>query len=522
MHVRAVKQRRFEESEQLPPRNCPLYRVLPDNLTAIYIGEGLRQSGTAVISKQCVQSSHPAVPRIGQGSIYYFEVLLCFISASTNLSAGFIDKLSSVKRQTASSPRTLALKADGHLQDGMSSGRRMCSKLEVGDVIGFGLDFGSKKIFFTKNAGFLGQSVNDIEIKEYFPCVWLSAYGESVTFAFEDFRFDLESYVRQERLKQMAQINQITIPSASVHEIVLSYLAYHGYAETLMEFDAAMKLNEMHVSTQNGEMRCRKVSLKLAETLSLVEQIGKCGVCLNDSDASTCKDCVRHLLGTVETPRTRLPHPSMSRLNSSMSEVSIGSIRSESLDLSSVYMNDFAIEAPYISGETFSSAPGYSANLEKRSEIRRLLMKGEAGAALSYISLNVPQVSASKAIFSVKVQHFLELIRHQNLPEALQFARVGLAPIRFVKVLCRGEVDLPVCVSEITGLLCYSSPHSSPLGYLLSQRQRELTADVINAAMLEAEGSALSSSLSLLLQQYLMTLETLQSTGPLALDISPS
>mmetsp|Transcript_13930 Transcript_13930/g.26107 ORF Transcript_13930/g.26107 Transcript_13930/m.26107 type:complete len:366 (-) Transcript_13930:698-1795(-) len=364
----------------------------------------------------------------------------------------------------------------------------------------------------------IGVCFKNVEVKEYFPSVSLSTFNESVTFKFSEFAFDLDRYIAQEREKQVAQVQTVSVPASSLHQIVHYYLAYYGYAETLREFDVAAKLDKLNVFPPENS-RARKVSLKLAETLSLIEQPGKCGICLNDSDASTCRDCVRHLIGTVETGKTRLPlqSPSLSRRGSCLSDDN-NLKRADSVDLSSVYMKEFAIDFP-ADDEPVTDYFEESAKVVRRGEVRRLLMNGEIITALEYIQRVFPQVTSSKAMFSVYVQHFIELIRKQEISEALTYAREALAPIRNYKVLCRKEADIPVPISEIVGLMCYKSPTECVLSYLLSQTQRELTADVINAAILESEGSQMSCSLNKLLQQYLTTLQTLRFSGQITLDL---
>jgi hypothetical protein len=410
------------------------------------------------------------------------------------------------------------LKADGRLHSGGSSGESICPKLAIGDIIGCGVDFMAMEIFFTKNGRMLKPSFHNVEAKELFPSVSLSSFNESVTFKFSEFSFDFEHYMQQEADKQASQVQLVPVSSASLHQIVHYYLAYYGYAGTLKEFDSAAKLDHLNVSPP-GNSRVRKVSLKLAETLSLVEQPGKCGICLNDSETATCRDCVRHLIGTIETGKTRLPlhSPEVSRRGSSWSD-DRPMERRDSVDLSSVYMKELALDLP--AEEAPSDYYDNLAKVERRGAVRRLIMSGETPAALAMLLGNFPQLASSKAIFAMYVQHFIELVRSQDLCAALKYAREVLAPIRSYKVLCRQETDEPISIAEITGLLCYVAPNDGSLSFLMTLDQRELTADVMNAAMMETEGEQLSCSLSRLLQHYLTTLQAFRLSSPLVLDLN--
>jgi hypothetical protein len=443
---------------------------------------------------------------------------LCTLGPHSAVSIGFADKSVSLNRTIGSTPKAYALKADGRLHSGGSSGESICTKLAIGDIIGCCLDFIAREIFFTKNGVMLQPSLHNVEAKEYFPSVSLSSINESVTFKFSEFSFDIAHYKQQEADKQAAGVQLVPVYSASLHQIVHYYLAYYGYTDTLKAFDSSAKLDNLDLLPP-GNSRVRKVSLKLAETLSMVEQPGKCGICLNDSATATCRDCARHLIGTIETSKTRLAlHSSeMSRRSACLSDDQPMELCS-SVDLSSVYMKELAIDLP-----TPEDPSDYYANLAKvqrRGEVRRLIMNGETPAALEMLLGHFPQLASSKALFAMYVQHFIELVRSQDLLAALKYAREALAPIRSYSVLCRKEVDEPISVAEITGLLCYVCPYNSSLSFLMTLHQRELTADVMNAAMIESEGEQISYSLSRLLQHYLTTLQAFRFTCPLELDLN--
>jgi len=51
-------------------------------------------------------------------------------------------------------------------------------KFSTNDVIGCGINFFKREIFYTHNGVFLGASFKDIEIKEFYPTVGLHSPNE--------------------------------------------------------------------------------------------------------------------------------------------------------------------------------------------------------------------------------------------------------------------------------------------------------------------------------------------------------
>jgi hypothetical protein len=169
-----------------------------------------------------------------------------------------------------------------------------------GDVIGCGIDFTLHKMFYTKNGSFLGASLHLSSEKwltglmkglifdrvgverRLFPSVGLRTPRESVkaNFGQEEFRFDIDAYVYQERTRVWRTIQSIPLtltvdlrthrsaftsftdktisidnsqpahaPSSEtkgkLDEIVLSYLNHHGYCKSYQAMKKTMSVGQV-------------------------------------------------------------------------------------------------------------------------------------------------------------------------------------------------------------------------------------------------------------------------------------
>ena len=96
-------------------------------------------------------------------------------------------------------------------------------------------------------------------------------------------------------------------------------------------------------------------------------------------------------------------------------------------------------------------------------------------------------------LFHLQQQHLIELIRNQNVEEALQYAADHLAE--------RGEEDSSVLqqLERTLALLAFDDPDSSPFSDLLSPGHRQQVASQLNAEHADNTQSKLAVSLKMLL-----------------------
>lgn len=118
--------------------------------------------------------------------------------------------------------------------------------------------------------------------------------------------------------------------------------------------------------------------------------------------------------------------------------------------------------------------------LNRRKTLRQLIRSGEIDEAIGKLGDWYPQIiqrDTSATCFLLHCQKFIELIRAGKLEEAVAYGR-----IEFEKV--SGVEEFRQVIEDCAALLAYEQPQQSSVGYLLSESQREIVADTVNAMIL--------------------------------------
>ncbi|KAG5517880.1 hypothetical protein PMAC_000335 [Pneumocystis sp. 'macacae'] len=136
---------------------------------------------------------------------------------------------------------------DGHSFCCQGIGKEYGPKFTKGDIVGCGINFSSGIGFYTKNGVHLGVAFRDLK-GTFYPSVGLRTLGEHIraNFGKKPFVFDIEQYMRMEKIKAYQSIN--SWPSFEDKEynessifsiadnLIASYLFHNGYMESLKTF----------------------------------------------------------------------------------------------------------------------------------------------------------------------------------------------------------------------------------------------------------------------------------------------
>ncbi|OWM85090.1 ran-binding protein M homolog [Punica granatum] len=188
--------------------------------------------------------------------LYYFEMYVKDAGVKGQVSIGFTSESFKMRRQPGWEANSCGYHGDdGLLYRGGAKGEPFGPTYATGDVVGGGINYASQEFFFTKNGAVVGTVYKDMK-GPLFPTVAVHSQNEEVhvNFGQKPFDFDLKTFEAQERLKQQATIEKISLPPNVSYEIVRSYLLHYGYEDTLNSLYMAGKSTVPPVSMnqENG------------------------------------------------------------------------------------------------------------------------------------------------------------------------------------------------------------------------------------------------------------------------------
>ncbi|OBZ79836.1 Ran-binding protein 9 [Grifola frondosa] len=391
---------RWSEQDRLPALS-----ISADGRELTFCGPscvGDRESSAA-------RANHPIPPACG---IYYYEVEILQRSAK-----GCVHSPSNVRcglwpsRIAFSSPDVRLSRLPGweknswgyHADDGCSfagqkDGSPYGPTFDAGDIIGCGVDFSQNRAFYTKNGAFLGMVFDNVgKSTELYPSIGMRHTAEAVraNFGNAPFKYAIEDHVRAQRdatwtsvMTTRVDLELLRLSSktrdpgeaetrsskesmeemeeeekrAPMRQLVLAYLAHHGYARTAHAF----------------QKQCAERSRVLPPREKDIPQ-----VTLNAHDADADADV---LMETDETPSNDTHTRSYSFGPSSTANASSAS---SSIDY------------------------GLDRELHTRLEITNTILRGDMDSALALTSVHYPAVLKREqglVLFHMRCRKFVELV----------------------------------------------------------------------------------------------------------------
>jgi len=180
-------------------------------------------------------------------------------------------------------------------------------------------------------------------------------------------------------------------------------------------------------------------------------------------------------------------------------------------DLNKLVMNYLIIEGYKDAAEKFQQEsgtnPGVDLNsISDRMLIRNAIQNGRIEEAIERVNDLNPQILDSNPLifFHLQQQRLIELIRKNNIQEALTFAQQELAP--------QGEENSQFLeeLERTMALLAFEDQSKSPVASLLDQAQRQRTASELNAAILVSQCQEKDPKLPILLKMLLWSQNQLE------------
>ncbi|ORZ36459.1 concanavalin A-like lectin/glucanase domain-containing protein [Catenaria anguillulae PL171] len=233
-----------------PKDKCGMLK-LPLPLRVEYDGPGRSDNDAAA-----VRANYPIPLSTG---IYYFECEIIAKGREGYIGIGFCAQGVPLNRLPGWEPLSWGYHGDdGNIFQSSGSGKPYGPTFQTGDVVGCGINFIDRSAFFTKNGVHLGTAFTNLPFptsmpsstatsssslpivtqKPIYPSIGMRTPGEILlaNFGHRAFRFDIDSYVRDERRKVW---DKITLSSShprvqpdDLVKLVQGYLVHHGFKKT--------------------------------------------------------------------------------------------------------------------------------------------------------------------------------------------------------------------------------------------------------------------------------------------------
>ncbi|OMJ68959.1 hypothetical protein SteCoe_33438 [Stentor coeruleus] len=417
----------------------------------------------------CVKCSHPARP-FPNTYIYYFEITINNLNISRpSVIIGLTDETFILNNIIGTTKKSYGLRADGKLFHSPFQTLDFSHKFSLNDVVGCGIMFISRKVFFTRNGILLGRPFDLADNTPLFASACLTSLQDFISFNFlGPFKYKLDIMIEEEKSKVQRQVREEKVDCRDIFKLIKGYLEYQGYADTLGAFEEFIDLDMKNLIKNKS----RSFSGIISERYNSTDLDPLCIEC--DTLGKLCCVCVKKIMETVEVgTNVRLPE----RYD-----------RCDSVDLTSLYLK----KTDFI--EDFVKTPRDVKDVKQRGILRQVILKGNIKDVYDFIIENFPDmVNDELCMLYLAIQEFIEMVKKKNVYGALDFAREKLAEYKDFMVYYRDEYDVQIKVLDVFGVIAYEDPYDSPLKFLLGKNQLELTADLVNLRIVQKNKNGKSS-----------------------------
>ncbi|KAK6107035.1 SPRY domain family protein [Brugia pahangi] len=207
-----------------------------------------------------VRADHPIPVTCG---VYYFEVTIVCSGAECCMGVGLCERNVDLNRLPGWDRASYGYHGDdGNFFCSSGTGHAYGPTFKMNDVIGCGVDFVRKSIFFTKNGRHLGIAIMEVEnVVDLYPMIGLQKHGAIAdsNFGQYPFKYDIEQEFKDARNYTYEQICQVVLPQAKtgwMDRAISSWLLHEGYGRALAAFKkhADQNLDETgDVQMEKGE-----------------------------------------------------------------------------------------------------------------------------------------------------------------------------------------------------------------------------------------------------------------------------
>ena len=150
--------------------------------------------------------------------------------------------------------------------------------------------------------------------------------------------------------------------------------------------------------------------------------------------------------------------------------------------------------------------------MDARKNIRNLVLQGEIDAAIAEVKKLEPKLfeENEELYFDLQLQKLIEMIKTDDLIEALQFSAKTIIP--YIAAHEPTSQENYRKLEKIMSLMAFRTPSHSPMSHLIESSQKVKTASKLNSVLLEARDLETESKLPTLLKLLLWSQNQLAET----------
>lgn len=227
-----------------------LVKVCHDKRTIKFVGKGNHPNDHG-----SVRTNHP-IP--DDASIYYFEIKIIEAGHRGEITIGLSPENFILSKQTGSCTSSYGYKGnDGRKFNGRDArGSIYGPTFSTEDIVGCGVNFYTRKIFFTKEGKIVGAAFDlpSNAIGKLYPTVSLHSPAEEieVNFGQYPFSFDIEKLRKDEKERVEGLVNKTEIQKDVFIPLLRSYFLHYGFPDTLEALERASTMPCLKTNKTNG------------------------------------------------------------------------------------------------------------------------------------------------------------------------------------------------------------------------------------------------------------------------------
>uniref|UniRef100_A0A915E4E7 B30.2/SPRY domain-containing protein n=1 Tax=Ditylenchus dipsaci TaxID=166011 RepID=A0A915E4E7_9BILA len=214
-----------------------------DLLRIRYKGKGASHKDAAA-----VRANRP-IPK--STIVYYYEIKIINKGIHGYMGVGFSEKSVNLNRLPGWDSISFGYHGDdGNFFSSSGKGVEYGPTFTIDDIVGCGINFATREIFFTKNGINLGVASKNVSISaELYPTVGMQTVGEMIdaNFGQKPFMYDIEKEIQSAKTKTIKSIQSIELPPEKalwMNRTVSAWLAHEGYSQALEAFNKTTGLSQ--------------------------------------------------------------------------------------------------------------------------------------------------------------------------------------------------------------------------------------------------------------------------------------